>query len=224
MINSLTSLRLIFAMMVFGAHCYVIDDFFSAHFFKEGFVGVSFFFVLSGFVIAYNYQHKLEENKTDRKTFWVARFARVYPLHWLTLFAAAVLGNYVVASGGMDWLAHFLTSLTLTHAYIPKADYSCYYWLPVAMVIISFALQKGIFSRLLNNCLMVTGGEISYSFYLIHLFILLSYAEWQKTAALRIEWYYSVPVLFVVIILLSLLSYRYFEKPMNRKIKLLLNK
>ena len=27
MINALTSLRLIFAMMVFGAHCYVIDNF-----------------------------------------------------------------------------------------------------------------------------------------------------------------------------------------------------
>lgn len=108
---------------------------------------------------------------------------------------------------------------------IPKVyRYSCYYWLPVAMVIISFALQKGVISRLLNNRLMVTGGEISYSFYLIHLFILLSYSEWQKTAALRIEWYYSVPVLFAVVILLSLLSYRYFEKPMNRKIKLLLNK
>ena len=89
----------------------------------EWFVGVRFFFVLSGCIIAYNYQHKLEENKTDRRTFWVARFARVYPLHWLTLFVAAVLGNYVVASGVMDRLAHFLTSLTLTNAYIPKADY-----------------------------------------------------------------------------------------------------
>lgn len=52
MINTLTSLRLIFALMVFGAHCYVIAPFFDVHFFKEGFVGVSFFFVLSGFIIA----------------------------------------------------------------------------------------------------------------------------------------------------------------------------
>ena len=44
MINTLTSLRFIFAMMVFGAHCYVIDNHFDIHFFKEGFVGVSFFF------------------------------------------------------------------------------------------------------------------------------------------------------------------------------------
>lgn len=346
MIHSLTSLRFIFAMMVFGAHCYVIDNFFSAHFFKEGFVGVSFFFVLSGFIITYNYQHKLEERKTDKRTFWIARIARVYPLHWLTLFIAAMSGDYVVASGSVDWIAHFLTSLTLTNAYIPKDDYffsfnspawslcceqlfyfcfpfliplaknyrrllyafvfvavivivgmylapqeeikgywyvnpitrfpdfivgmllfrlyeylkeqkitslqgsmmeflsvivfmsfylyaeeipkvyrySCYYWLPVAMVLISFALQKGILSRLLNNRFMITGGEISYSFYLIHLFILLPYAEWQKSTDLKIEWYCSVPVLFVIIFLLSILSYRYFEKPMNKKIKLLLNK
>ena len=68
MINTLTSLRLIFAFMVFGAHCYVIDDIFSTHFFKEGFVGVSFFFVLSGFIIAYNYQKKTtgeRDNQTE---------------------------------------------------------------------------------------------------------------------------------------------------------------
>ena len=53
MINTLTSLRLFFALMVFGAHCYVVDSTFSTHFYKEGFVGVSFFFILSGFIIAY---------------------------------------------------------------------------------------------------------------------------------------------------------------------------
>ena len=88
MINTLTSLRLIFALMVFGAHCYIISDFFNIHFFKEGFVGVSFFFVLSGFIIAYNYQKKLSENTMTKRRFWVARIARIYPLHWLTLFMA----------------------------------------------------------------------------------------------------------------------------------------
>ena len=113
MIDTLTSLRFIFAIMVFSAHCYVIDSFFNTLFFKEGFVGVSFFFVLSGFIIAYNYQKKLSESKISKRTFWVARIARVYPLHWLTLLVAAVLGNYVVASGTTDWLKHFFASLTL---------------------------------------------------------------------------------------------------------------
>lgn len=66
MIDTLTSLRFIFALMVFGAHCYVIDCFFDAHFFKEGFVGVSFFFILSGFIIAYNYQKNAR--KQDNQT------------------------------------------------------------------------------------------------------------------------------------------------------------
>ena len=346
MINALTSLRFIFAIMVFGAHCYVIDKFFDAHFFKEGFVGVSFFFVLSGFIIAYNYQEKLRENKITRRTFWVARIARIYPLHWLTLFIAAILGGYVMASGTLDWLRHFFASLILMNAYIPKVSYffsfnspswslcceqlfyicfpfllllaknykhllcffgimamltiagmyftpeenikeywyvnpitrlpdflvgmllfqlygclktknitllqgsiieivaialflafylyaaeipkvyrySCYYWLPVAAVLISFSLQKGFVSRILSNRILIIGGEISYSFYLIHLFILLSYAKWQKESGFQMEWYFSVPLLFCIIILLSLLSYYYFEKPMNKRIKSLLNK
>ena len=81
MINTLTSLRILFALMVFGAHCYVLDPSFDTHFFKEGFVGVSFFFILSGFIIAYNYEEKLLETTTTKRTFWVARIARIYPLH-----------------------------------------------------------------------------------------------------------------------------------------------
>lgn len=162
MINSLTSLRFIFAMMVFGAHCYVIDGFFDAHFFKEEFVDVNFFFVLSGFIIAYNYQEKMQDHQISKRTFWVARIARVYPLHWLTLLIAAALGNYVVASGG---------------------------------------------------------GEISYSFYLMHLFLITLFAQWQKEAGFQIAGYISIPLLWGATILLSLLSYRYFEKPMNKKIK-----
>ena len=80
MINTLTSLRFIFALMVFGAHCYTIDKFFDTHFFKEGFVGVSFFFVLSGFIIAYNYQKKFSENKITKRAFWVARIAALADL------------------------------------------------------------------------------------------------------------------------------------------------
>ena len=102
--------------------------------------------------------------------------------------------------------------------------YSCYYWFPVAMILISFALQKGHVSRILSNRLLIIGGEISYSFYLIHLFVLLTYSEWQKGSSFHIAWYIAVPVLFGIIVLLSLLSYYYFEKPMNKRIKTWLDK
>lgn len=108
---------------------------------------------------------------------------------------------------------------------IPKVyRYSCYYWFPVAMILISFALQKGHVSRILSNRLLIIGGEISYSFYLIHLFVLLTYSEWQKGSSFHIAWYIAVPVLFGIIVLLSLLSYYYFEKPMNKRIKTWLDK
>src|SRR5687768_815860 len=44
--------------------------------------GVSFFFVLSGFILAYNY--RAFETPEAVVRFWVARFARVWPVHAVT--------------------------------------------------------------------------------------------------------------------------------------------
>lgn len=122
MIKPLTSLRFIFAMMVFAAHCYVIDPHFSHFLYKEGFVGVSFFFMLSGFIIAYNYQRKFEQEKITRREFWVARFARIYPLHIVTLFLLVLTGGYLRTTDGETALKIF-SQLFLLHPFIPDMDY-----------------------------------------------------------------------------------------------------
>lgn len=71
---------------------------------------------------------------------------------------------------------------------IPKVyRYSCYYWLPVSVLILIFALQKGGISRLLSNRFLIIGGEISYSFYLIHLFIILTYSKWLLSISGRLN-------------------------------------
>lgn len=127
MINTLTSLRLLFALMVFGAHCYVVDSRFSIHAFKEGFVGVSSFFILSGFIIAYNYQKKIELQKVTKRQFWAARIARIYPLHLLTLVGVALIGNYIAPMGWIEGMKYFIAALFLLHPFIPTMDYFFYF-------------------------------------------------------------------------------------------------
>lgn len=69
MIKPLTSLRFIFAFMVFASHLGFLNKSESnvLHWvydsvFHEGYIGVSFFFILSGFILAYNYQDGILKN------------------------------------------------------------------------------------------------------------------------------------------------------------------
>lgn len=345
MIKPLTSLRLFFALMVFGAHCYIIDPLFNHAFFKEGFVGVNFFFILSGFIISYNYQKKITEKKTSLREFWVARIARIYPLHWLTLFMSAAIGGYV-AVGAIDWIKHFAANLLLVQPFVPKMDYffsfnspswslgceqlfyflfpflaslfvkskrltqtlivitalmllgmtlthedniraywyvnpltrlpdfligmllfrlydkykaiewsarratfyeisvivlffafcifgyefipkvyrySVYYWIPICLLLFTFAKQSGLISRILSNKYLIIGGDISFGFYLIHLFIMEGYLKMNSDYGLDIPYFINIPIMFIIITGLSYLTYRFFEKPAGRFVKRTLN-
>jgi peptidoglycan/LPS O-acetylase OafA/YrhL len=85
---SLTSLRFFAAAAIFALHSAQIPGFPTSNF--GGFVlnhGVSFFYVLSGFILHYNYR--------DRPTGWGRfmwlRFARIWPLHVVGLAVALAL-------------------------------------------------------------------------------------------------------------------------------------
>ena len=65
MIKSLTSLRFVFAFMVFMLHICNSDiaasfdkpsQWLAVNVFKEGYIGVGFFFMLIGFIMAYSYR------------------------------------------------------------------------------------------------------------------------------------------------------------------------
>lgn len=77
--------------------------------------GVSFFFVLSGFILAYVYPNL--ETWPEIRRFWLARIARVWPaLAFSFIFAFWLLS--------LDWDSPIaLTNLLMINAWIPYQDY-----------------------------------------------------------------------------------------------------
>ncbi|MFI7601304.1 acyltransferase family protein [Actinoplanes sp. NPDC049681] len=117
---SLTGLRWAAAFFVFAFHLHIVGALrgdagaVAAMLFRGGSAGVSFFFVLSGFVLAWSYR--------ARRGFHRARFARVYPLHLFTALAALLL-VITYERGPAPPLTVILTNLTLTHAWMPDEAY-----------------------------------------------------------------------------------------------------
>lgn len=87
--------------------------------------GMTLFFVLSGFVIHYNYRELVRTGFPGVREFFWARFARLYPLFALVLLTDMILGNWnfrQLANGGsaivasLEALPYFLL-LTQTWKY-----------------------------------------------------------------------------------------------------------
>jgi peptidoglycan/LPS O-acetylase OafA/YrhL len=337
MINTLTSLRLFFALLVLVSHLEIMNKCFAKHLFLEGYVGVSFFFILSGFIIAYNYTDKVS-TRDNKKDYYIARIARIYPLHLLTLFIAFFISELPIDKLS-TWIK-LVTSATLTNAYIPRSDfffalnapawslcceqlfyfafpliatitksrrniitilgiytaiiiigaqitpeeyakgiwyvnpitrfpdfiigiatyhiynrikgwnsgkwkataleagtlalfaifyiyaedvpriyrYNIYYWLPIAAIIVTFALQKGFLSTILSQKVFIIGGEISFGIYLIHLFIVNAMGKHcQELDAIT-----GTTIAVSTTVVASYISYKFIEKPANKAVKKLL--
>lgn len=116
-LDTLTSLRFVAALLVFGVHAdrqvhpHVASLLLRAPL-LAGPLGVSFFYLLSGFVLTWS----ARPHDTVRG-FWVRRLARVYPSHLIAWLAALVLLVGVVHEHE-DW-GTVLPSLTLTQAWWP---------------------------------------------------------------------------------------------------------
>ncbi|WP_433306481.1 acyltransferase family protein [Actinoplanes sp. CA-030573] len=123
---SLTGLRFIAAFAVFGFHISVIELFADPdgapgvldYLFRQGATGVSFFFVLSGFVLCWS-----ARPGDSMRRFWRRRAAKVYPNHFVTALFALLLA---VAAGAVSFWA-VSTNFLLLQAWVP--DEKVYYGL-----------------------------------------------------------------------------------------------
>jgi peptidoglycan/LPS O-acetylase OafA/YrhL len=95
------------------------------NFIASAFVGVNLFFILSGFILAYNYLGANGQLHGTRRAFWAARFARIYPVYLLAFLVAAVPSAHYLLSHHASPLSTTITglaALTLTQAWVPAAS------------------------------------------------------------------------------------------------------
>jgi peptidoglycan/LPS O-acetylase OafA/YrhL len=119
---SLTGLRFVAAFLVFGLHL-MLQGLFTSHavtrggaaVFGAGTAGVSFFFILSGFVLTWS----ARPGDTAAR-FWRRRAAKVYPNHLVT---AALAVGAPLAFGGAISLGVLAANLPLVQAWIPSDTY-----------------------------------------------------------------------------------------------------
>ncbi len=150
-INSLTGLRFIAALVVFVHH--LNNKFgFGVNPHSIGSLAVSFFFVLSGFVLVYAYHDRLNHQQ-QVKTFLFNRWARIWPLHFaclaIAIFSFRGLGAF--ASGDTWW--RFLANVLLLQSWFSHDN-----WV-FAFNGVSWSISTEAFFYLLFPVLLFASGK-----------------------------------------------------------------
>lgn len=113
MIETLQSLRFIFIMMIFMSHfAYRGIGPFDA----GGDCSVTFFFILSGFVVSLGYGRQIRDGSFRYGRFLRKRFWKLYPLHLLCLLFWLVISRSVIDG-------RVLLNLFLLQSWIPDKEY-----------------------------------------------------------------------------------------------------
>lgn len=86
----------------------------------QGYLAVDFFFLISGFILAYNYITHDGMVRGGKRAFWIARIARIYPVYLLGIALGAVeylRNSHAPASEAITVASHLL----LIQSWIPSA-------------------------------------------------------------------------------------------------------
>lgn len=92
-------------------------------------VTLSFFFTLSGFVLAYTYLEPGPSPSFDRRSFWANRFARIYPVYALALIITFPIFLVSMAARQppvslFDVLTNFAATILLLQSWSPEAAHA----------------------------------------------------------------------------------------------------
>ncbi len=181
-IESITALRGIAALSVVLFHFHVnYEPLFLWKAVSYGFLGVDVFFVLSGFIMYYVYAPALRSGSFRYSEFITKRFARIYPVHLVTLLAITLfvlVGDRIgLAPNAKESLADFWPQLTLLYGWGVTSgihlNYPSWSLSPEFTAYIVFPLLATpliLLSR--RNAVLLAGIAAASSFFILDRFIL----------------------------------------------------
>jgi len=130
-IPALTGVRAMAAYLVFISHfAYIFDEKFPhsvQRFFNEFHIGVTIFFVLSGFLIAFRYFDSFKLTKDWFKQYLKNRVARIYPMYAiLTIgaFIAFYFTNNQIVTAGHNPIAMFLMNIVFLRGFFDQLKFT----------------------------------------------------------------------------------------------------
>lgn len=213
MIKPLASLRFFFSILVFTSHLWFLEydhptlAYIHKNLFKEGFIGVSFFFILSGFIMSYSYQQKLLDDKISFTNYWIARFARIYPIHFITLLLAIPLS---FNTDVVNWINKFLLNVLLLQSFIPSDGY----YLTFNAVSWSISTEMFFYITFPLLVLLMTRAKTRWALVLAYITIVPIGLILTKDA-LHHAIFYVNPVMRIGDFVVGMLLYRLYEQRKN---------
>ncbi|HBB2333068.1 acyltransferase family protein [Escherichia coli] len=215
MLRHLTGLRFIAALMVYL--CHLNTDYFGVfvkEMFSQGFIGVSFFFILSGFILSYSYEDKLKNEVTSKRQFILLRLARIVPMHLLLAMPFILLTIHLK---NFDF-SKTLTNILLMQSWIPKEDY--YFSLNG----VSWSLSDELFFYLMFIPLIYTSitKKVITAISIITLLLTIYFLKIIQTEELNHWLYYIFPVSRLVEFICGMIIYACWKNSRQQKVGSLL--
>lgn len=224
-INALTSLRFIAALYVFLFHVQIrwpiIKDGFFANILNQGAIGMSIFFMLSGFILAYRYGNNDDFSKEN---YIRARVARIYPIY-IVAFITSMPALYFqidenLRFGALSIIIQvtiiIITSILMIQAWIPMlfsyANNSASWSLSAeAFFYTVFIFTIKIFMSLNKKNLIYS----LFLLYIVSIIPVVSYYAFENRPTHGLQIFYAMPIFRLSEFFIGIIGF-YFSKKVQQ--------